>query len=422
MPANPTRFSGYLKTLGPGLLYAGAAIGVSHLVQSTRAGAEYGFGLIAFVLVANILKFPFFEYGPRYAVATNESLIEGYKRLGNWAVFFFVLITVGTMFAIQAAVTVVTAGLAAHLFGLGLGPVGWSALILVLCFLVLGIGQFRALDLLIKVIIVTLAIATIVAVVAASRLGMESGGSNPFLGSWSALPFGFVIALMGWMPAPLDIAVWHSVWTQEKRQSTGYNPKLRESMFDFHVGFWGAACLSVCFLALGALVLYGSAEALPNKGSQFAARFVDLYTQSLGSWAYGLIGLAALTTMFSTTITVLDAYPRVLQRTLVMLMPELEISPQSRTGYWLWMLLVAAGAVVLLAFLSESMTFMVDLATILSFLTAPVLAIMNYRMITSRQVPADCQPGQRMRLLSMVGIGFLLVFSIAYLFWQIAGF
>lgn len=193
-------------------------------------------------------------------------------------------------------------------------------------------------------------------------------------------------------------------------------------MFDFHVGFWGAAFLSVCFLALGALVLYGSAEALPNKGSQFAARFVDLYTQSLGSWAYGLIGLAALTTMFSTTITVLDAYPRVLQRTLVMLMPELEISPQSRTGYWLWMLLVAAGAVVLLAFLSESMTFMVDLATILSFLTAPVLAIMNYRMITSRQVPADCQPGQRMRLLSMVGIGFLLVFSIAYLFWQIAGF
>jgi Mn2+ and Fe2+ transporters of the NRAMP family len=422
MPADSERISGYLKTLGPGLLYAGAAIGVSHLVQSTRAGAEYGFGLIAFVIIANILKFPFFEYGPRYAVATNESLIEGYKRLGNWAVFFFVLITVGTMFAIQAAVTVVTAGLAAHLFGLGLGPVSWSAIILVICFLVLGVGQFRTLDLLIKVIIVTLAIATIVAVVAASRLGLESGSGNPFLGSWSALPFGFVIALMGWMPAPLDIAVWHSVWTQEKRQASGHNPQLRESMFDFHVGFWGAALLSVCFLALGALVLYGSAEALPDKGSAFAARFVDLYTQSLGSWAYGLIGIAALTTMFSTTITVLDAYPRVLQRTMVMLMPELAISPQSRTGYWLWMLLVAAGAVVLLAFLSESMTFMVDLATILSFLTAPVLAIMNYRMITSRQVPADFQPGQRMRLLSMVGIGFLLVFSVAYLIWQIAGF
>ena len=32
---------GILKTLGPGILYAGAAIGASHLVQSTRAGANY---------------------------------------------------------------------------------------------------------------------------------------------------------------------------------------------------------------------------------------------------------------------------------------------------------------------------------------------------------------------------------------------
>jgi len=42
------------KILGPGLLYAGAAIGVSHLVQSTRAGAGYGFDLIWILLIANI--------------------------------------------------------------------------------------------------------------------------------------------------------------------------------------------------------------------------------------------------------------------------------------------------------------------------------------------------------------------------------
>jgi hypothetical protein len=33
----------FLQSLGPGLLFAGAAIGVSHLVQSTKAGAEFGF-------------------------------------------------------------------------------------------------------------------------------------------------------------------------------------------------------------------------------------------------------------------------------------------------------------------------------------------------------------------------------------------
>ncbi len=49
-----------IKIMGPGLLYAGAAIGVSHLVQSTRAGASFGFELVAIILIANILKYPFF--------------------------------------------------------------------------------------------------------------------------------------------------------------------------------------------------------------------------------------------------------------------------------------------------------------------------------------------------------------------------
>ncbi len=48
-----------LKTLGPGILFASTAIGVSHLVQSTRAGAEFGFALIGFVMLATLLKYPF---------------------------------------------------------------------------------------------------------------------------------------------------------------------------------------------------------------------------------------------------------------------------------------------------------------------------------------------------------------------------
>ena len=52
----------WYKMLGPGLLYAGAAIGVSHLVQSTRAGAEFGYGLVWAVLLANFLKILFLRW------------------------------------------------------------------------------------------------------------------------------------------------------------------------------------------------------------------------------------------------------------------------------------------------------------------------------------------------------------------------
>ena len=59
------KVSSILKKLGPGLLFAGAAIGVSHLVQSTKAGADFGLGLIWALIIANLFKYPFFQFGPR---------------------------------------------------------------------------------------------------------------------------------------------------------------------------------------------------------------------------------------------------------------------------------------------------------------------------------------------------------------------
>src|SRR5210317_2290285 len=124
-----------IKKLGPGLLWAGAAIGVSHLVQSTRAGANYGFALVWAVLLANLFKYPAFEFGPRYAAATGKSLLHGYSDLGKWAMAIFMFMTFGTMFTIQSAVTIVTAGLAAYLFGIAWSPLIWSAIILAVCIL-----------------------------------------------------------------------------------------------------------------------------------------------------------------------------------------------------------------------------------------------------------------------------------------------
>ena len=99
------KLTNIIKNLGPGLIFAGAAIGVSHLVQSTRAGADFGFGLLWALLLVNLFKYPFFQYGPRYATATGESLIDGYQKLGNWVLVTYFILTFLTMFTIQAAVT-----------------------------------------------------------------------------------------------------------------------------------------------------------------------------------------------------------------------------------------------------------------------------------------------------------------------------
>ena len=77
------RANDILKKLGPGLLFAGAAIGVSHLVQSTKAGADFGLGLVWALIIANIFKYPFFQYGPKYALSSGESVLHGYKKLSR---------------------------------------------------------------------------------------------------------------------------------------------------------------------------------------------------------------------------------------------------------------------------------------------------------------------------------------------------
>jgi Mn2+/Fe2+ NRAMP family transporter len=79
--------------------------------------------------------------------------------------------TFGTMFTIQAAVTIVTAGIAAYLFGIPLSPLIWSIVIIFICFLILFIGRYPLLDKLIKFIIILLSISTIVAVFAAINHG-----------------------------------------------------------------------------------------------------------------------------------------------------------------------------------------------------------------------------------------------------------
>ena len=205
-----------IKKLGPGLLFAGAAIGVSHLVQSTRAGADYGWGLIWALLLVNLFKYPFFQFGPRYALATQESLLEGYQKLGKANLWIYFLLNLATMFTIQTAVTIVTAGIAASVLGLSSSMIFWSITITALCYMILLMGRYQLLDKVMKVIILILTVSSILAVLIAS---IKQESTTDFT---QVFPEGagllFLIAFMGWMPAPMDISIWHSIWVLEKKR------------------------------------------------------------------------------------------------------------------------------------------------------------------------------------------------------------
>jgi cation:H+ antiporter len=306
-----TRASGLRKALGPGVLFTGAAVGVSHLVQSTRAGAVYGFALLLIVVLANVAKYPAFRFGPQYAAATNRSLLEGYRRQGRWALLVYAALTVGTMFTVEAAVTLVTAGLAKHLFGLELSPLVVSAALIAVCGGILAAGKYHWLDRISKVVVSVLAVST-VAATAIALPAIDFGAVSFWPERWDAPTVFFVVALMGWMPSAIDVAVWQSLWTLAREKDTAHRPTMRESMFDFHLGYWGTAFLAVCFVLLGAGTIFGRGIDLSDTAGGFAAQVVDLYAATLGEWSRPIIAVSAFATMFSTTLTVVDGFPRAL--------------------------------------------------------------------------------------------------------------
>ena len=395
-----------ISKLGPGLLFAGAAIGVSHLVQSTRAGAEFGWGLIWALILVNIFKYPFFQYGPRYAIATGESLLDGYYKIGKVFLITYFILNLATMFTIQTAVTIVTAGLASSLFGITDNMVIWSLIITITCYIILLLGKYQILDKMIKIIILILAITTIFSTGVASINTEEIYSFKQIFPSGSGLVF--LVAFMGWMPAPLDISIWHSIWTLEKQKSQKITAK--ESIFDFNVGYLATVILGICFVSLGALVMYNSGTSFSNSGGIFAGQLIELYTSNLGDSFYLIISICAFTTMLSTTITCLDASPRTMSRATQLLTKN-----NDKNYYFHWISALAIGTMLIFYFLLSEMGALVELATVLSFITAPFYAILNYKLIMSDNMPKSHKPSKNLRILSIIGIFFLSFFALGYI-------
>lgn len=389
-------------------MYAGAAVGVSHLVQSTRAGAEFGFELIWVIVLAHVVKYPFFFMGPKYADITGKSILSGYEKQGQWALWLFALLTLSTMFAVIAAIAVVTGGLAAFIFDVGWTAQIWSIALLVGSMVMLLFSGYSFLDKLMKWVVVLLSIATIISF----SLGWMQFTPNPealmAFDFENKLNIFFLIAFFGWMPAPMDISIWHSVWRVEKLKQKGQNQK---GNFDFHLGYFGTALLAFLFLGLGAFTLYGSGEELQAGGVAFSAQLIGVYTSLIGEWTLPIIAVAALVTMFSTTITCLDAFPR----SLAVSTELMHTKSLQKLDYKKWLLALTLGAVLILLLVLENMRQLVDFATTISFLTTPFLAALNYRSFLKLKKDFGYQIPKWLNALSILGLVFLMGFAAYFL-------
>ena len=431
-PASSQRH--FLKALGPGLLLAAVAVGASHLVQSTRAGAEYGFAMLVFIVAAVATKYPTYRFAPQYTQATGVSLVEGFRRQGRWALTLFALVFPISAIVAVAAVTIVTTGIAKAAFQIDAHPATVTAVILAITAVLLVTGRYHWLDLLMKPLMLVLTVTTVAAAILVIPYIDWSHSGNLWPTTFDLRTILFTAALIGWMPAPLESAVIHTLWLKAKVQDTAYRPSERESLLDFHIGYAATLLLAVCFLVLGAGVMHGKGLSFEGGAGAFAAQVMSLYTETLGNWSRPLIAAAALAVMYSTVLAAIDGFSRITASIILCFREPEEPSPYplpegegttegTKTGgldswnivYVSAIILFCSSAAVIVTFFMSSFKALIDLATTLSFLTTPIVAFLIHRSIMSADVPAEAKPGRAFWSFSIFCIGVLTAFAVGYL-------
>ncbi len=402
--------------IGPGVLFAGTAIGVSHLVQSTRAGAVYGLGMMLIILLVHGLKYPAFRFAPHFVAATGKPLLQGYRRRGRAVLVLYFLAFLPTLCTVMAALCITLAGLASATFGLRLpAPILASVLVLLAVALTLG-GGFALVDRLTKVFVAFLTLATLAAtVLVLPRIDWSLGALAPPGLDTSTLAF--LIALAGFMPAGLDLSVMHSLWSEARARQTGYRAPLAVAMVDFNLGYAASIVLALCFLLMGVGVMH-EAQVAPQAGAaDFAAQVIGLYEQTLGPWSSALVGASAFAVLFTTLLAITDGFPRVVAAVVAYLREAGPRAPAVGRGdpvYVIAMLAMALVAVLMLHFALSSFRAFIDLVTTVGFITSPIIALLNHLAVTGPQVPASARPGALMRYWSLSAITILFAVAIAY--------
>ncbi len=402
-----------LRSLGPGVMMAAAAVGGSHLVASTKAGAIYGWQLALLIILVNVLKYPFFRAGVQYTMGTKNSLIQGYAELGRGYLWVFTLLSVVSAVVNTAALLLFSASLLAYFLPFSLPNLVLCAVVLVVCVTILFAGHYRALDTISKVIMAVLTVATICAVCIAASNGSVAPADYQAPSPWTIAAIGFIVVTMGWMPAPIEISSITSMWL--KSQTKKQHVSVQSALFDFNVGYIGTATLAIVFLSLGALILHGTDVELAASGVGFSHQLVGMYASTIGEWSRYLIAVIAFFCIFGSTITVIDGYSRAIAESQRLLRRQ---ENESHQVYQSWVLITAIAALAIIVFFAKALMPMINFAMVMAFMTTPVFALLNYLLVSRTTLPDELKMGHKMKVLSIVGLVYLFGFLALFIWWQ----
>ncbi len=411
----------YIKNnLGPGLIFAAVAVGTSHVVQSTRAGATYGLSMIFLVVLVCLAKYPTYLFSSRYAAITGETVIDGYAKRGKWFLYIFLALIMIELSVATSAASLVTSGIIKSVFKLSMETTVLSMLLLFITIAILAIGKYKALESFCKILVIGFCITTLITTFIA-LVGFESSTMEPI----SELAFDrpttlFLVSIAGWMPTGILGAVMLSNWVLARKNNNQGVPFTRkEADFDFHVGYGSSIFLAACFVILGYVVIRGAGDTIANDSAGFSVQIISLFTSTIGNWVFLLIAATIVAVMYSTLLALVDGFPRLTVDVLNTLWPNITSAIKETNLYFILfgLLFVLVGSVFFL--FMNSFTQFIDFVTATGFIITPIIAAFNHVIIFSDDISPEERPSQGLKIWSYSTITIFTVVTIVWIYFQL---
>lgn len=326
----PQGLKGTLKFLGPGLILVGSVVGSGEIILTTTLGSVVGFTMLWYVLVSCWSKNIVQAELARYSVASGEPFLHAFNRLPgklpgfnekkvSWYIYFWLLwIIPGQLIGggIYGG-----AGQAIHTAMPFLGSEWWTIILAATASVIVLTGTYKFLENLMTFLVVSF---TFITLTCAVLLQM-----TPYAITWadvqSGLTFEFpaaavlaAVAMFGGTGIGTSEQMAYTYWCVEKGYARFSGPAdpsnawvqrargwIKVMQTDVVLTLLLLTCATIPFYMLGAGVLFRTGQ-VPD-GLETVTVLSNMYTETLGPWAFWLFMVGAFFVLYSTSVSGLGA-------------------------------------------------------------------------------------------------------------------
>jgi Mn2+/Fe2+ NRAMP family transporter len=397
----PTTPWGILKSIGPGLILTANIVGTGELIATTKLGAEVGFTLLWFILLACFIKvFVQVELG-RYTLCSGKSSLQmldglpGPRPKVRWVVWLWFLMYLGTLCQMAGMV-----GGVSELFPGN--PKLWALPVAAFTGLVLLVGRYALVEKGSTIMVVAFTLCNLLAVAFLQFTPHRVGAADLAEGFRFGLPPGLATAFMAFGITGVGAAelMFYPIWCLEKGYAKACGPAdgspewmsrargwMRVMRWDAWLSMLVYTVGTVAFYLLGAAILHRQGRSVGDKDAM--PSLSTMYTETFGRPGLWIFWAGAFMVLYSTYFVSTASNARLFADLRGLMAPQ---SPELRTRLIRWGIGGIASVTCALYLSGVSLVQLVMIGGTAQAFMLPFLAFAA--LYYGRRVPAELRAGK----------------------------